>query len=166
MHHILTPEEIEYGFTENGVWAEDRQGLVWRLQMNRTLTAGEKAAYHDIVGAETGDNDIGVWDEEAQQLHLPSCLAVVKDIAPDTTVKLWWHRPFLVVVKPLYLPEKVYEMLNCMSSKQAKEEAKKYFHEQFKHTKRTAIMSARLATKNEMKKFVEDKLNDGGGVVG
>jgi hypothetical protein len=124
----------------------------WHLRVSRALTEEESAE----LGVLMGDNLN--WEEDEKNFSLVKTLWCLTKVAPDLEVVAWWHAAYMVYVRGLYLPARVYEILDAMSLGDATEVARNKWKSDYGHHGiRATIAEARLATKRDMRKMVEDK---------
>lgn len=118
----------------------------WHMRLSRALTDEEFSAVR-----EHGD---ACWDDEEDNFSMVQTLHFIEKAAPDIEVVAWWHSPYNVYVRGLYIPAKVFVMEGAMSAKDAIEAAKQTWKEQFGHHGVQAVIhEARLATKKDMRKM-------------
>lgn len=158
MTDIELPEEQKYEVDADtvceggGHWcAGDKSGpgKLWHLVVNRALTEDEMNKVTIFIDTHR------TWDLEDDEYSLILTWGVLKAVAPDLKILGWWHRPYEIWIKGIYMPPKVYEILNATHYDAAKKKARELWHDSMRELGvpgvRGAISTVRKATHKDLK---------------
>lgn len=121
----------------------------WHLVVSRALTEDEREKVQAFIQTHR------TWDLEDDDYSLILTWGVIHAVAPDVTIRGWYHRPYEIFVRGMRTPAKIYEILNATHFEAAKAHAKGQYREAFKGVGIPAtIMECRKATAKDKKKMV------------
>lgn len=158
MTDIELPEEQKYEVNADtvceggGHWCSGSKsgpGKSWHLVVSRALTDEERTQAQALIDTHR------TWDLEDDDYSLPLTWGVLRAVAPDLKILGWWHRPYLIFVKGIYMPPKVYEILNATHYEAAKKKAREMWHASMRELGvpgvRGAISTLRKASDKDLK---------------
>lgn len=125
----------------------------WKLCLDRRLSAEQLTAVQAVF-VEQHDK---LWDKDGQEFHLPAVVWCIQLVAPGAVVLEWEHKPVYVKITGLNGLVRVFQLLNVFSFSDAVEEARRAWHREIPAGTKTAVLSAKLASRKDMRKVLEDK---------